>query len=74
MGFNYDNSTRIQTYIRNNSFLASGKGLIDDISDKVGTEKKKEFNIIFTKAKVKLYFSIHYSGDNSYLIVNGKTM
>ena len=74
MGFNYDNSTRIQTYIRNNSFLPSGKGLSDDISDKVGTEKKKEFNIIFTKAKLKLCFSIHYSGDNSYLIVNGKTM
>ena len=52
MGFNYDNSTRIQTYIRNNSFLASGKGLIDDISDKVGTEKKKEFNINFASVYI----------------------
>ena len=74
MGFNYDNSTRIQTYIQNNSFLALGKGLSDDISDKAGTKKKKEFNIIFTKAKVKLCFSINYSGDNSYLFVNGKAM
>ena len=74
MSFCLENSTQIQTDIRNNSFLALGKIPSDDISNSVGTEKENKFNIIFTKVKVKCCFSLHYNGDNSYLFVNGKNM
>ena len=34
--------------------------------------QKKKCSINFTKANTKFCLSLHYSGDNSYLFVNGK--
>ena len=33
---------------------------------------QKKININFNKAKTKLFLSLHYNSDNSYLFVNGK--
>ena len=33
---------------------------------------EKTFSIKFSKPKLKFRLSLHYNGDNSYLIVNGK--
>ena len=33
---------------------------------------QKKININFNKAKKKLFLSLHYNSDNSYLFVNGK--
>ena len=33
---------------------------------------EKNFSISFSKAKTKFCLSLHYSGDHSYLFVNGK--
>ena len=34
--------------------------------------QKKKFTINFGKAKTKFFLSLHHSGDNTYLFVNGK--
>ena len=41
------------------------------INGRFGSPEKK-FDINFTKANTKFRLSLHYSADNSYLIVNGK--
>ena len=35
-------------------------------------QQKKKLNINFTEANTKLYLSLHYNADNSYMFVNGK--
>ena len=43
----------------------------DDIKGSVGTTEQK-VSISFRKSKTKFSLSFHYSGNNSYLFVNGK--
>ena len=56
---------------RKNNFFVLGEGPADDIVGSVGAAEKK-FGISFSKAKTKFYFRLYYSGDDSYLFVNGK--
>ena len=49
-----------------NNFLVLGEG---EVSFSVS---EKKFSINFSKTKKKLYLSLHYNGDNSYLFLNGK--
>ena len=51
--------------------LIVGEGPTDDINGSIGTVKKK-FCINFSNANVKVYFSLGYKHDNSYLFVNRK--
>ena len=54
-----------------NNFLILGKGPTFGINGSFGSPEKK-FGINFTKANTKFCLSVHYNGDNSYPIVNGK--
>ena len=53
-----------------NKLLFLDEGATDDINDSVGIAEKK-FSITFSKAKAKFWLSLHYNGDNSYLLVTG---
>ena len=48
-----------------------GEGPIFDINDNFDSPEKK-FRIDFSKANTKSCLSLHYNGDNSCLLVNGK--
>ena len=56
--------------MRKNKLLFLDEGATDDINDSVGIAEKK-FSITFSKAKAKFWLSLHYNGDNSYLLVTG---
>ena len=49
-----------------NNFLVLGEG---EVSFSVS---EKKFSINVSKTKKKLYLSLQYNGDNSYLVLNGK--
>ena len=48
-----------------------GEGYTFGINGSFDTPEKK-FTINFGKAKTKFFLSLHHSGDNTYLFVNGK--
>ena len=51
--------------------LVLRKGLISDLNGSFGSLEKK-ISIDFSKARKKICLILHYNGDNSYLLVNGK--
>ena len=55
--------------IAKNSFLKSGEVPTDNVNDNARAADKR-FSINFTKAKTKFCLSLHYNGDNSYLLDN----
>ena len=48
-----------------------GEWPTDDINGSIGAAEKK-FSINFSKEKTKVYLSLQYNGDNSYLFFNWK--
>ena len=66
-----DNSSSSHTDNCHNDFLLLGEGPTDDINGSVDAAEQT-FSINFSKAKIKLYLSLHYNGDNNYLLVNTK--
>ena len=56
---------------RKNNFLILSVGLTFGINEKSGLSEKT-FSINFSKSNTKLYLSLHYNYDNSYLFINGK--
>ena len=51
--------------------LVLRKGLISGLNGSFGSLEKK-ISIDFSKARKKICLILHYNGDNSYLLVNGK--
>ena len=68
--FGVDNSSSSDADNRKNNFLLLGEGPIYGINKSFGSPEKK-FSINFSKAKTKFCMSLHYNGDNSYLLLNG---
>ena len=56
---------------RKNNFLILSVSPTFGINEKSGLSEKT-FSINFTKSNTKLYLSLHYNYDNSYLFINGK--
>ena len=69
--FGVDNSSSSHTNNCNKIFLILGEVPIFG-TNRSFSSRKKNFNINFSKEKTKLCLSLHYNGDNSYLLVNGK--
>ena len=70
--FGVDDSASVHTCsCKNSFFLILGIEPTDDINHSIGTTRKK-FNYNLNKTKAKFCSSLHYSGDNSYLFVDGK--
>ena len=55
-----------------NNFLVLGEGDTSGINGSLGALKKKKFSVNFSEEKTKFCLSLHNSGDNSYLFVNGE--
>ena len=49
-----------------------GEGDTVSINESVGAPEKKKLIINLSKAKAKSCLSLHYNGDNSYLLFNGQ--
>ena len=69
--FGADNSSSSHADNLKNSFLMLHEGPTFVINGIFGSPKKK-CSINFSRANTKLYLSLHYNVDNSYLFVNGK--
>ena len=69
--FGVDNSSSSHTNNCKKIFFILGVVPIFGTNRSFGSQKKN-FNINFSKAKTKLCLSLHYNGNNSYLLVNGK--
>ena len=67
--FDVDNSSSSHIDNHKNIFLGLGGRPTDDINGSVGT---KSFLLIFSTAKTKFCFSLHYSGNNSYFLLTEK--
>ena len=67
--FVVDNISSIDIDNRKNRFLVLGERSADDINDSAGKAEEKN-SINFTKANTKLYLSLHWNGNESYLHVN----
>ena len=55
-----------------NNLLILGERPACNINGRVGSQKKKNCSINFTKANTNFCFSLHHNTDDSYLFVNGK--
>ena len=64
--FGVDKSSSSHTGNCNNNFLEFSEGPTDVINDNLGAAEKNYYSINFTKAKFCL--SLHYNGDDSYLL------
>ena len=62
-----DNSSSSHTDNCHNDFLLLGEAPTDDINGSVDAAEQT-FSINFSKAKIKLYLSLPYNGDNNYLL------
>ena len=71
ISFGVDNNLSSHSDNRKNNFLILGKSPTYGINRSFGSPEKK-FRINFTKVNRKFCLSLHYNGDNSYLLVNGK--
>ena len=69
--FDVDSSSSFHSDNCKSEFLILGEGPICDINNSFGSPKKT-FSINFSKRNTKICLSLHYNGDNSYLIVTGK--
>lgn len=56
---------------RKNKFLILGEGATFSIHRRFGSPKKR-FSINFSKTRTRVYWSLHYDGDNRYLFVTGQ--
>ena len=65
------NSSSSHADNRKNKFLVLNEGDTFGINGSFGTPEKS-FNINFSKEKAKLWLSLHYKSDNSYLLVTRK--
>ena len=66
--FGVDNSSSSHSDNRKSVFSVLDDSPTYDINGTFGSGERSRIN--FTKARTKLCFSLHYSGDNSYLFVN----
>ena len=64
-------SSSLHANNKTRSILVLGKDFIQGIDDTT-IYAGKIYSTNFTAAKIKFRLSLHYNGDNSYLIVNGK--
>ena len=68
--FGADMSFSIHRTNRANHIYVMGDGFTQGIHDTLYVEKKYFRN--FTEPNVKFVLSLHYNGDDSYLLVNGR--
>ena len=68
--FSIDNSSSYHTDNRKNIFLVLGKGKDQLVVLIIALVQQKKNNINFSKSNTKFCLSLHYNGDESYLIVN----
>ena len=66
-----DNSSLSHADNRKNNFFVLGERDTFSNNGSFGAPEKK-FSISFTETKTKLFLSLHYNGDDSYLFANGK--
>ena len=71
LNFGVDNCSLSHIVNHKNNFLVLDGGPTDYINGIVAAAEKK-FSFNYSKAKAKFCLSLHYNGDNSYLLVNGK--
>ena len=63
-------SPSVHTNKKTKNILVLGEGILQGLDVTTLTAEKK-YSINFTENNKKFYLSLHYNGDNSYLIVNG---
>ena len=68
--FGVDTSSSVQATNRANNIYIIGKDFIQGISD-TAIYVERLFHNNFTEFGVKFVLSLHYNGDNSYLLANG---
>ena len=66
-----DMSNYVHANNKVNNILVLGEGFVQGINDTT-IYAEKTYSINFTKTERRFCISLHYSGDNSYLFVNGK--
>ena len=71
LNFGVDNCSLSHIVNHKNNFLVLDGGPTDYINGSVAAAEKK-FSFSYSKAKAKFCLSLHYNGDNSYLLVNEK--
>ena len=69
VSFGLDNTLSSYTDNQKNDFLVLGGGPTKGINDNIGAAEKK-ISINVSKANTKLFLSLHYNGDESYLYKN----
>ena len=71
--FGVHNSSSSHSDNRKSNFLILDEGPSYGINGSLGSPEWN-FSINFTKANTKICLSLHYNGDNSYLLVNGNEL
>ena len=66
-----DMSSSVHANNKTNNILVLGKGFIQEINYTT-IYAEETYLINFTKTQVKFCLSLHFNGDNSYILVNGK--
>ena len=70
--FRADMSSSTHSNNRENNILVLNKDFIQGINGTIYAEKM--FSINFSATRARFSLSLHYNGDDSYLLVNGKEM